>query len=772
MPRSSFVARSFGFFVVPLVALVPHLDAQGAPRTLAQGKPTIEQFLSPASPLEVTAARKSDRVAWMTYDRGMRNVYTAAAPSFRPVRLTRFLDDDGRDLTDVALSDDGSIAVFVRGSAPNRQGWIANPSHDPDGAVREIWAVRTSGGAPWRVAEGGAPELSPDGRFVVYVKDNQIYRGRVTASAAPDSMDRGQKPFIKAWGRQSSPRWSPDGSKIAFVTDRGNHSFIAVYDGRTRTVSYLAPGVDFDGAPVWSPDSKRVAFTRRPGTPFGQQNQEGQGGIGNPPGPAGNGAAPRSVCPPGLGNPFGPGGGGRARPDTAPSRPLIPGLCRATFAGGHTLAIMVADVASGSARELWHNAPNDSTFPAIQRLMWAGNHILVPVSPLNDEWERIFSLDANATTAKPVLLTTTNGLIEDATSAAVSADGKTLYYCTNANDIERRHIWAVPTAGATPQRISTGDGIETYPQPLPSGKQVAVLYFDASTPASVGLVPVEGGKARVIFPTLGADFPKAEHVTPEIVIVKSPDGVEAHNQLFLPRDLKPGERRPAIVFVHGGPPRQMMPGYHYMQFYHWAYAVNQWLANQGYVVLSVNYRLGIGYGRSFRQAQNTNARGNAEYQDVLAAGKYLQTRADVDPARIGIWGLSYGGLLTSQALARNSDLFVAGADLAGVHLYGSSLDTASVSYKSSAISAIDSWKSPVFLVHGDDDRNVDFAQTVGLVQLLRARGIYYELEVIPDDLHESMLHRNWIGTFGHMGDFLHRFVWNKEAAAATDGGRR
>ena len=171
----------------------------------------------------------------------------------------------------------------------------------------------------------------------------------------------------------------------------------------------------------------------------------------------------------------------------------------------------------------------------------------------------------------------------------------------------------------------------------------------------------------------------------------------------------------------------MMPGYHYMQFYHWSYAVNQWLANQGYVVLSVNYRSGIGYGRSFRQAANTNARGNSEYQDVLAAGKYLQARADVDPARVGIWGLSYGGLLTSQALARNSDIFVAGADLAGVHLYGSSLDTASMSYKSSAISAIDSWKSPVFLVHGDDDRNVDFAQTVGLVQLLRARGIYYEL---------------------------------------------
>jgi dipeptidyl aminopeptidase/acylaminoacyl peptidase len=762
MPSLPVTARRISF-VVALVA---------PSALLAQSKPTIEQYLSPASPLEITSARKADRVAWMTYDRGLRNVYTAAAPGFQPVRLTSFLKDDGTDLTDVNLTEDGSIAIFVRGSAPNRQGWIANPSHDPSGSERAIWAVRTTGGTPWRIAEGASPEVSPDGRYVLYVKENQIYRGRVAPNAAADSMDRGQKPFIKAWGRQTSPRWSPDGSKIAFVTDRGNHSFIAVYDVKTRSVSYVAPGVDFDGAPAWSPDGKQIAFTRRPGTPFGAQTQEGQGGIGNPPGPAGNGAAARSVCPPGAGNPFGPGGG-RARQDTTPSRPLIPGLCRSTFAGGHTLAVMVGDVAKRTARELWHNAPNDSTIPAIQRLMWGADRIVFPVNPLNDEWERYYSLDANASTAKPVMLTTTNGLIEDATSASLSPDGTTLYYCTNANDIERRHIWAVPTAGGTPTRLSTGDGIETYPQPLASGKQVAVLYFDASTPASVGLVPVNGGAARVIFPTLAKTFPKAEHVTPSIVEVKAPDGVVAHNQLFLPKDLKPGDRRPAIIFVHGGPVRQMLPGYHYMQFYHWAYAVNQWLTNQGYVVLSVNYRSGVGYGRSFRYAANTNARGNSEYQDVLAAGKYLQSRPDVDPARVGIWGLSYGGLLTSQALARNSDLFVAGADLAGVHLYGSSLDTTSMSYKSSAISAIDGWKSPVFLVHGDDDRNVDFAQTVGLVQLLRARNIYYELEVIPDDLHESMLHRNWVGTFDRMGTFLHRFVWEKQnAAAATDSNKQ
>ena len=327
---------------------------------------------------------------------------------------------------------------------------------------------------------------------------------------------------------------------------------------------------------------------------------------------------------------------------------------------------------------------------------------------------------------------------------SLSPDGKTLYYCTNANDIERRHIWAVSTSGGAPRQVSTGDGVERDPVPLASGKKLAVLYFNAAVPASVATVNVDGGAPKVIYPTLPASFPAAAHVTPQIVITHAADGLELHNQLFLPKDLKPGEKRPAMIFVHGGPVRQMLPAYHYMQFYHWAYAFNQWLADQGYIVMSINYRSGVGYGRSFRQAPGTEARGNSEYQDVVAGGKYLQSRPDVDASRVGIWGLSYGGLLTSQALARNSDMFVAGVDLAGVHLYGQSLADTALSYRSSAISAIDTWKSPVFLLQGDDDRNVDFSQMIGLVQLLRAHNVYYELTVIPDDQHESMIHSNWV----------------------------
>lgn len=743
-------------------------QAQNQP-TRALTVPDIAPWIQPPEPLSLISARKTDRIAWMSYDAGLRNVYTAAAPAFTPVRATNFNEDDGTDLSDVQISDDGEVIVFVRGTAPNRYGWVADPSHNPQGAERAIWAVRSSGGAPWRVAEGSGPQLSPDGRWVLFVRDGQIYRARVLPSAGSQTsmMDTAGMPYIRIWGRQANPRWSPDGSKILFQSDRENHSFIVVYDVASSRIKYLSPSVDCDGTAVWSPDGRSVAFSRRPGVPFGNQAQRGSFGIGNPPGPASNPQALAQIGNPagGCGGGFGFGGGGAAgqRADTSRgSMRRSPGFYSAAFSDGTTLKLMIADPNTGEAREVWHNQPRDTMFNSLNNIMWAGDHFVFPVNVPRDDWQRWYSLSVNGGT--PVRLTTNDGLIEDLTSVAVSRDGKTFIYCTNAEDIERRHIWTVPVSGGTPRRISTGSGVETYPQPLAAGNQVAVLYFGPKTPASVALVPMSAGDPRIIFPTLSSDFPAHKHVVPEIVKTRAADGLELSNTLFLPANLKPGEKRPAMIFVHGGPMRQMLPAYHYFQFYHWAYAVNQWLADQGYVVLSINYRSGVGYGNSFRNAPGTQARGNSEYQDVLAGAKYLQDRADVDPRRIGIWGLSYGGLLTSQALARNSDIFVAGVDLSGVHLYGNIIDSTNLAFKSSAVGAIDGWKSPVFLVHGDDDRNVDFAQTVGLVQLLRARNIYYELTVIPDDTHESMIHANWVDTFNRMGVFLKRFVWNREAA--------
>src|SRR6185436_7661037 len=341
-----------------------------------------------------------------------------------------------------------------------------------------------------------------------------------------------------------------------------------------------------------------------------------------------------------------------------------------------------------------------------------------PAGPV-DEWDRYYALNIAEPDSRPVLLTTTDGLIEDQTSLALSPDGRTLYYCTNAKDIERRHIWAVPVSGGTPRQVTTGTGIETYPAPLASGKALATLSASWNMPQSLGLWSSPASQ-KIVFPTVRPGFPTAAHVEPELVITQPDDkAFEIHNQLFLPKGIKPGEKRPAMIFVHGGPVRQMLLGYHYRYVYHQFYGINEWLASKGYVVLSVNYRAGVGYGNSFRRAPNVAPNGIAELQDVVAGAKYLQSRPDVDPTRVGIYGLSYGGLLTAQALARHSDIFAAGVDYAGVHLYGSSLDPETPTYQASAISQIDKWKSPVLIIQGDDDRNVIFAQTVGLVQLLR-----------------------------------------------------
>ena len=761
--------RAFRFaLVIGIVAFAPQSRPQAAP-----APPTIEQFLAPGTPIEVASARKADRIAWTAYEHGLRNVYTAAAPTFAPVRLTNVTKDDGVELSDISISDDGGVVVFVRGTTPNREGWVANPTADPAGAQRTIWAVRTTGGGAWKLGEGTTPVLSPDGRTVLFAKDGQIYRYAIAPMnaerplggrpAAPER-SRAASPFVNAWGTNGAPVWSPDGTKFAFVSNRVDHSFVAVYDMRTRAIAFLAPSVDHDTSPTWSPDGRRVAFIRRPGTPFGLQAHQGAGSIGNPDGPAYNPlTALRNGGRSGRGEGRGAGRGGDR--GEAPRDEKRPGLYDAAFAGGYTLSFWAGDVASGEGREFWRNQKDEKELTAVNAIRWAdADHVVFEAEP--GEWTRWYSVRVTpeSSDARPTELTPGNGAVEQ---TALSADGRWLFYATNAGDVERRHIWKVATAGGAAEPLTRGETIETSPAALASGRQIAVLGGDAKRPFGVGLVPASGGAANYIYPPLAA-FPMDAEVVPELVLTKAADGLEIHNQLFLPKDLRPGEKRAAIVFVHGGPVRQMLLGYHYMHFYHVAYAVNQWLASRGYVVLSVNYRSGIGYGKSFRLAPNTGGRGNAEYQDVVAGGKYLQSRPDVDPNRVGIWGLSYGGVLTSQALERNSDIFKAGVDLAGVHLWGSSLDPDNVSYKASTISAIDTWKSPVLLVHGDDDRNVQFSQTTGLVQLLRAHNVPYELIVFTDDTHEPLLHKRYLYAFNRLEEFLGRFL-NGNAPRSTAG---
>jgi dipeptidyl-peptidase-4 len=694
--------------VFPIVAWIVLIGVAAAGPAAPKESFTLEQVLSAPFPAGLVSAKHADRIAWIMNDQGARNVWTAAAPDFRPVNLTGFARDEVFEIPSVQLTDDGRVAVFVKGGRPNSAGWVTNSDSDPNGRQQAVWAVGTDGGAPWKVALGADPVLSPDGHWALLVRDGLIYR----VSLEP-RLGAGEPPapelLFKAAGRNGSPRWSPDGADIAFVSSREDHSLIGIFDTAQRKILWVSPSVDRDSDPCWSADGIELVFVRRPGLAFGEE-------------------------PP---NEF---------------------LSR----GPADLSIWAADTATGRAREIWRapkEPPRVYTFRNFN--LTASGRILFTAE--RENWNHVFSLPL--TGGDLLDLTPGDGAVEH---LSLSSDGSTLFYSGNFGDLHGRHIWKVATAGGQPVDLLKGKDIGTYPVPLASGNRTAFLYATALQPTSVATLPAAaaGGKVEIVAPReLPAEFPVKDLVTPKLVIVKAADGLDIPCQLFVPKAAKPGDKRPAVVFTHGGPIRQMLLGWHYMEFYSEAYGINQHFAARGYVVISINFRGGIGYGRAFREAPDAGMQGGAEYQDVLAAAVYLRSRPEVDPERIGAWGLSYGGMLTAMALARNSDIFKVGVDMAGVTDWSQMrwvrLDAvrAKVARDSSPVASVATWKSPVLFIHGDDDRNVPFQQTTDIVQKLRAKGdVHFELMIIPDEPHEFLLREHRMEAYRRGFEFIDRFI--------------
>ncbi|HXH07117.1 MAG TPA: prolyl oligopeptidase family serine peptidase [Vicinamibacterales bacterium] len=689
--------------VVIALLLLPAVPA-------AERPPGIAPLLSAPFPTELTAAPAGGAVAWVFNDRGSRNIWVATPPDYRGRRLTNYVGDDGQDISALAWTPDGRAVVYVRGGDANRQGELPNPTSDPKGVEQAIWIIGLDGGDPRRIGDGDNPSVSPRGDRIAFT-----HRGRIwAATLGPGPQPGKPEPLIAGRGQMGSVRWSPDGSKLAFVSARGDHAFIGVYDVAARTLRYLDPGVDRDGNPVWSPDGRRVAFIR------------------------------------------------------------IPALRQAFAFGprraGEPWSIRIAEVSDGTGRELWRaDAGPGSVFHGIvaeNQLLWgAGDRIVFPWE--RDGWTHLYALPAAGGT--PALLTPGAFEVEHVT---LTPDRTAVVYSSNQEeapgDIDRRHLWRVPVAGGRVEALTRGSGIEWAPVVTSDGA-IAFLRSDAHTPAHPAIL-AGAGPARELAPgTLPADVAWRSLVVPEAVAFPAADGMTIRGQLFLPPNRAPGTRSPAVIFFHGGSRRQMLLGWHYLAYYHNAYAFNQYLASRGFVVLSVNYRSGTGYGLEFREAINYGATGASEFNDVLGAGLYLRGRPDVDPKRIGLWGGSYGGYLTALGLARASDLFAAGVDLHGVHEWNVVIrnfvetydprarpDAARTAFESSPMASISTWRSPVLLIHGDDDRNVPFSETVNLVEALRQQGVEHELLVFPDEVHGFLLHRRWIEAFERAADFLER----------------
>jgi dipeptidyl aminopeptidase/acylaminoacyl peptidase len=679
-----------------------------SPAALATGF-TIPQILSAPFASDIVASGDERAFAWVSDARGVRNVWLAVGDAASG-------SFEARPLTHFAADDGLEIAdlAFV----PHHEELLYVRGGDfeyPDKPAPNP-AQLTAGVVQevWLVDFRGrdAAKLG-DGHAPLASPDGErvvfLHTGKVF-SVAPRKGAKAEQLF-QTRGEVDSLRFSPDGRRLALVCTRGDHSFVGVYTFAERTLRWVDASFSYDLEPRWSPDGTRIAFLRVPST-------HDEVGL-------------------------------------IPHRSGYPWSIRVASLGSD--AVAEAYRAPRGAGSVFHGLSSD------QQLFWSRDHLVFPSE--SDGWLHFYSVPAVGGSAH--LLTPGPFEIE---FAAASPDGSHLVYAANAGDIGRRHLWRLATADGHLEQLSRGDGIETQPVVLADGATIAFLRADAHFPAHAAVLSPGKPIADLAAEGLPKDFPASGLVEPQLVDLPERGGLSAHGVLFVPQG-DTGERHPAVIFMHGGPIRQMLPGWHYMHYYSNAYAMNQYLASRGYRVLALNYRAGIGYGLDFREADGIGAAGASEYNDLLAAAAFLRARPDVDPARIGLWGGSYGGYMTALGLARNSDLFKAGVDLHGVHdwhhwtlaterdnlpLYPLDAPPAALAtaLAASPISSVASWRSPVLLIQGDDDHNVAFSESTRLAEALRERGVEYEELVLPDEIHGFLRYASWVRAYQAAADFL------------------
>ena len=491
--------------------------------------------------------------------------------------------------------------------------------------------------------------------------------------------------------------WSPDGNLLLFRELRPGHSVVGVIDIDAGSLDYLGATLGHSADPVFSPDGRSVGFIQFREPPADMEEST------------------------------------------------------ASF-----WSLRVADVTTGAVRTVWSAPPGEGSQYYGTRgrnLFWsATGELLFPWERTG--WLQIYAVSQTGGEAR--------NLTPDANEVEnfqLTPNGRGLVYSANPGDLDSRSLWRVSLSGGPAERM-TEDGTFAF-FPMFAGDRLAATVTDARRPAH--MVLVDGMEA------LGRSPSVEEYSPPENVTFEASDGVQIHAQLFRARGARfETELAPALIFAHGGPRRQMLPAFHPLYYYHNSYVRNQEFAAHGYTVLSVNYRSGTNYGRAFREAAETGRDGAAEYRDILAGGRWLAARPDVDPKKIGIWGGSWGGYLTALALARDSDLFAAGVDLHGVHAMVRDVsDTYApeearamqqLQWESSPMGAMDTWRSPVLIVHGDDDRNVDYRQSLLLARELSARDVLFEELAFPNERHDFFRYDHWLETYLAAGDFFDRHL--------------
>ncbi len=341
---------------------------------------------------------------------------------------------------------------------------------------------------------------------------------------------------------------------------------------------------------------------------------------------------------------------------------------------------------------------------------------------------------------------------------ALSPSGDAFYVVSNRTHPGNYEVYRVAASGGELEQLTSLGGVVAF-ELSPDGEQLLLSrsYIDRHVDLYVqGAAP--GEEATQITDTVSDAYKAIDWVIPEIVEVPSSHVDEPiYTKLYLPKDYTEGESYPAVMFVHGA-------GYTQNAHMGWPYYFREFmfhtlLANEGYIVIDMDYRASKGYGRDWRTAIYRQM-GHPELEDFQDGVAWLVDNYGVDPERVGVYGGSYGGFMTFMALFRDPGLFAAGAALRPVadwmqynHFYTSNiLNTPQVDpeayQRSSPINYVENLESPLLIAAGMQDDNVFFQDSVLVVQrLIELKKENFEIAIYPLDPHGFVHPESWLDEY-------------------------
>ncbi|TFW13778.1 S9 family peptidase [Massilia arenosa] len=354
----------------------------------------------------------------------------------------------------------------------------------------------------------------------------------------------------------------------------------------------------------------------------------------------------------------------------------------------------------------------------------------------------------------------------EASRVTWSADGARAWVLCNRAAPGTYEVCEVDAKTANVKEVTTLEGVERF-RLSPDERRLLVNYSAAYLPSQLATVPSHGGSAVKLTDTRSADFKARQWIAPEIVAVPSSHGADpVYGKFYRPAKLEAGKVYPIVMFVHGAGYLQnadkRYPNYFREQMFH------NLLADQGYLVLDLDYRASAGYGRNWRTAIYRQM-GHPELDDYIDGVNWLVKNHQGDAKNVGIYGGSYGGFMTFMALMRAPDVFKSGAALRPVtdwttynHEYTANIlntpDLDPEAYKvSSPIEFAPNLKGHLLIAHGMVDDNVFYQDSVRMAQrLIELKKDNWELASYPLERHSFVQPESWYDEYRRIYQLFER----------------